>query len=98
MATFISTFKFTAQGVKGIRDTCKRASAFKNAVKKMGVKVTDVFWTLGPTDGLLIFDAPDDETATAAMLEVGSQGNVHTQTVRAFRSAEMEQVLGKLGG
>jgi uncharacterized protein with GYD domain len=98
MATYISTVRFTETGLKNIRDTGKRAAAFKSAAKKMGVKVAEVYWTLGPFDGLLIFEAPDDESATAAMLQLSSAGNVHTQTVRAFKAPEMEAILGKLGG
>jgi uncharacterized protein with GYD domain len=54
MATFITTIKFTQQGVKGIDETTKRAAAFKAAAKKLGVKVTDIYWTLGDYDGVLI--------------------------------------------
>jgi uncharacterized protein with GYD domain len=98
MATFISTIKFTEQGIQNIKDTCARANAFRSAAKKMGVKVQDVYWTLGPFDGLLVFDAPDEETATAAMLRLGSLGNVQTQTARAYKAAEMEGILAKLSG
>ena len=98
MATFISTIKFTDQGIKNIKDTCKRANAFKAAAKKMGVKVRDIYWSLGPFDGVLIFDAPDDETATALMIQLGSFGNVQTQTGRSFKAAEMQSVLDKLPG
>ena len=96
MATYISTFKFTEKGVQGIRNTTKRAAAFKAAAKKMGVKTTGVYWLLGRYDGLLIFEAPDDKTATAAMLYVASQGNVKTSTSRAFDAAEMEKVIAAL--
>ena len=98
MATYISTVQFTDQGMKGIKDTCKRAAAFKTSAKNMGVEVKSIFWTLGPVDGLVIFDAPEDETATAAMLHLGSFGNVHTQTARAYQAEEMESILGKLSG
>ena len=96
MATFITTIKFTEKGIQGIQESPKRAAAFKAAAKKMGVKVMDIYWTLGYFDGLLVFDAPDDETATAAMLQLSSQGNVHTTTARAFGSTEMEKVAGLL--
>jgi uncharacterized protein with GYD domain len=96
MATFITTIKFTEQGVQGIHESPKRAAAFKAAAKKMGVKVRDIYWTLGYFDGVLIFDAPDDETATAAMLHLSAQGNVHTTTARAFGSTEMERVAAIL--
>ena len=98
MATFISTMKFTAQGIKAIGETTKRAASLKSAAKKMGVKVTDIFWTLGTYDGVLVFEAPDDETATALLLHLGSLGNVQTTTTRAFTAAEMDQVLAKMNG
>ncbi|MHB0955211.1 MAG: GYD domain-containing protein [Pirellulaceae bacterium] len=98
MATFISTIKFTEQGIQNIKDTCKRANTFKATAKKKGVKVQEVFWTLGRFDGLLVFDAPDEETATALMLDLGSQGNVHTQTARAYTAPEMEGILAKMDG
>lgn len=96
MATFMTTIKFTEQGIKSIRETTKRAAAFRSAVKKLKVKVTGQYWTLGAFDGLLIYEAPDDETATAAMLHLGSLDNVHTSTVRAFVASEMDTVLALL--
>ena len=98
MATFVSTFRFTDQGIKAIGETTKRAAAVRAAAKKMKVKVTDIYCTLGLLDGLVMFDAPDDETATALMLHVGAQGNVQTTTVRAFTANEMDNVLTKMGG
>jgi uncharacterized protein with GYD domain len=96
MATFIATIKFTQQGIQNIHESPKRAAAFKAAAKKMGVKVTDVYWTLGYFDGVLIFEAPDEDTATAAMLHLSLQGNVHTTTARAFGSTEMDKIVGLL--
>src|SRR5271165_1708613 len=96
MATFITNIKFTQQGIKGIGETTKRAAAVKAAAKKMGVKVTDIYWTLGDHDGVLIFEAPDDETATTLLLHIGASVNVHTTTVRAFTAAEMDRLLTKV--
>ena len=98
MATFVSTIKFTEQGIKAIGETTKRAAALKAAAKKMKVKVTDIYWTLGPFDGLLVFEAPDDETATAMLLFLGTLGNVQTTTARAFTANDMDKVLAKMGG
>ena|SRR5207245_1680206 len=95
MANFITTIKFTQQGNANIRDTCHRADAFKAAAKKMGCKVTGIYWTLGAFDGVLMFEAPEDETATALMLHLGSLGNVQTRTARAFTETEMAKILEK---
>ena len=97
MATFIATVKFTQKGLDEITESTKRAAAFKAAAKKMGVKVTANYWTIGYFDGVIIFDAPDDATATAAMLHLAGQGYVHTTTSRAFEAGEMGKVVGMLG-
>jgi uncharacterized protein with GYD domain len=62
----------------------------------MGVKVTNIYWTMGDHDGVLIFEAPDDETATSFLLHVAAAGNVQTTTMRAFTAAEMDTILTKV--
>ena len=98
MATFISTIKFTEQGIQNIKETGKRANAFKAAAKKLGAKVNDIYWTLGAFDGAILFEAPDDETATALMLGLSSLGNVQTRTARAFDAKDMDGILSKMNG
>lgn len=97
MARFITTIKFTEKGLEHIKDTSKRAAAFKSAAKKMGVKVLEIYWTLGAFDGLIIFDAADDESATAVMLYLSSKDYVRTSTLRAFDAGQIEKVVAKLG-
>ena len=96
MATFVTTLKFTAKDFEVIKESPKHAAAFKSAAKKLGIKVVGQYWTLGEFDGLLVYDAPDEETAAAAMLHLSSLGNVRTSTSRAFDAGEFEGVLGKL--
>jgi uncharacterized protein with GYD domain len=96
MATFVSTITFTQKGLEAITGTTKRAAAFRAEAEKIGVKITNIYWTLGPFDGLMVFEAPDDETATAAALQLASKGNVHTSTVRAFDAAQIEKVIAKM--
>jgi uncharacterized protein with GYD domain len=90
---FVATIRFTEQGIKSIRETTRRAASFKGAAKKLGIKVLDIYWCLGPFDGLLLFEAPDPETATSTMLYLGAQGNVQTQTAQIFTAAEIEKIL-----
>ena len=98
MATYITTIKFTQQGIKDVDHTTKRAAALKTAAKKMGVQVKEVYWTLGDHDGVLIFDAADDEAATRLMLHLGAMGNVHTSTCRAFTAKEIDAILATVHG
>ena len=96
MATYILLLNFTDQGIRNVKDTAKRAESFRSVVKKAGGKVKEVYWTLGQYDGALIFEAPDEVTATALGLNLGSLGSVRTQTLRAFSAEEIGRVLGKM--
>lgn len=96
MPTYIALFSWTEQGIRNVKDTTKRAAKFSDAVKKAGGKVKDVYWTMGRYDGVIIFEAPDDETATAIMVGGCAQGNVRTETLRAFDERAMKKVLAKV--
>jgi uncharacterized protein with GYD domain len=63
---------FTEQGIRKIKDSPKRADAFKNMAKKCGATVKDVFWTLGEYDIVAVVEAPDDVSITALGLSTGA--------------------------
>jgi uncharacterized protein with GYD domain len=96
MATYVVLATFTERGAHDIKDTVRRADKFKEMAEQAGCKVKDIYWTLGPADVATVLEAPDDETATALSLSVAARGFVKTQTLRAFSSAEMAKVLGKM--
>lgn len=96
MARYIVLASFTDQGIRSVKDTTKRAAAVREMAPQFGVKVTDVFWTLGKYDVILTLEGQDDAAVTAFGLTVGAQGNVHTQTLRAFTEDEMKGVIGKM--
>jgi len=96
MATYVILSSFTDQGVRNIKDTTKRADAVRSTAKKFGVKVSEIYWTLGAYDVVAIFEAPDDSAITALALALGSAGNVRTQVLRAFDRDEMKDILARL--
>lgn len=96
MTTYVVLSSFTDQGIRNVKDTTKRADAFKERAKSAGVTVKDMYWTLGKYDFVAIVDASDDVAMTALGLDLGRAGNVRTQTLRAFSQAEMDAVLGRL--
>jgi uncharacterized protein with GYD domain len=96
MATYLTLIKFTEHGEKDLKDTCQRAADFKTHAKKHGIEVKEQYWCLGAYDGFIVFDALDDETATAAMLSLSSRQSVTTQTLRSFNASEMSKIVGKI--
>ncbi|HXX85268.1 MAG TPA: GYD domain-containing protein [Casimicrobiaceae bacterium] len=97
MATYIVLANFTDQGIRNVKDTGKRADAAREMAKKFGVTMKEIYWTLGSYDVVTICDAADDAAITAFGLKLGSDGNVRTQTLRAYSRQDINSILGKLG-
>ena len=96
MAKYIVLANFTDQGIRGAKETVNRARKFIDAAHGMGVTVLNIHWTLGPYDLVTTIEAPDDQTLTRLGLALGMQGNVRTQTMRAFDESEMESIIKTL--
>ena len=96
MASYIVLANFTDQGVKSAKESTKRADGVRELAKKFGVTAKEFYWTLGSYDVVAIFDAPDDASITALGLAIGANGNVRTQTMRAFSKDEMSGILSKM--
>ena len=97
MPTYVSLLNWTDQGVKKFKDTVERAKEAEEAMAKLGVTFKDIYWTVGPYDIVAVVEAADEESATAALLAVASQGNIRSTTLRAFNRDEMARVIAKLG-
>ena len=95
MPRFLTLINFTEQGMRNFKDTTKRADAFVKKAKEAGVTVNTVLWTVGAYDGAVLFDAPDEQTAAGLMVSLAAQGNVRTQTLRAFDREEIAGVVSK---
>jgi uncharacterized protein with GYD domain len=97
MATYIVLSTFTEQGIRDVKQTTQRSEAVRELARKMGIETKSIYWTLGGYDVVVTFEAPDDESMTALSLAVAAEGNVKTQTLRAFSKDEVAGILGKLG-
>jgi uncharacterized protein with GYD domain len=97
MTTYVSLINWTEQGIKNFRDTTQRAEDFSRQVESSGGTVRDLLWTVGAYDIVCIVDFPDDETGVAALLRVGSTGNVRSNTLRAFNAEQMADIIRRAG-
>jgi uncharacterized protein with GYD domain len=97
MANYIVLANWTDQGIRNFRDSQRRAADFAEMVRSIGGTVKDFYWTIGPYDIVLLLEAPDDETVTAAALKVSGLGNVRTTTLRAFSQPEFATIVDRTG-
>jgi uncharacterized protein with GYD domain len=96
MATYVSLVNFTEEGARHIRQTTERAKGLINAAANLGIKIKEIYWTMGAFDAVFTADAPDDETMTAFAMSMASLGNIRTQTLRAFSANEMNKIVAML--
>jgi uncharacterized protein with GYD domain len=97
MPTYISLTNFTEQGIKNFRDTVRRAEDARGLIEKHGGQLRQIFWTLGEYDLVTVTDFPDDETATAVLLQLGAGGNIRTKTMKAFDAEQMSAIIQRTG-
>lgn len=97
MKTYVSLINWTDQGIRNFSDTTQRAEAFTKLIESSGGKVRELVWTVGQYDMVCVADFPDEEAGVAALLRVGSLGNIRTSTLRAFNAREMADIIGRTG-
>jgi uncharacterized protein with GYD domain len=96
MPAYISLFNFTEQGIKTVKDTVNRVQMVKKQAEATGGRVIGAWWLQGQYDGVIIFEAPDEDTAARSILANGMAGNNRTVTMRAFSEDEMTRILSGL--
>ncbi len=97
MATFIVLVNWTDQGIRDFKQSPQRTDVVAKVAEKHGGSMQSLHWTVGPYDLVGVFEAPDEESAAAMMLEVGASGAVRTTILRAFDRAEMEGIIARTG-
>ncbi len=97
MPTYVTLMNWTDQGIRTVRDTVDRSEQADALAEKHGARIEQVYWTVGPYDIVVLVQAPDDESVTAMLLELGSAGNLRTTTLRAYDHEEMSGILQRLG-
>jgi uncharacterized protein with GYD domain len=93
MPTYVIFFHLTHQGLDHLRASADRVDAAKKTFHQHGAKVKDFYSMMGQYDSMFIVEAPSDDVIAQCALSVGAQGNVRTETHRAFNEEEYKKIL-----
>jgi uncharacterized protein with GYD domain len=96
MPTYISMLRYTQQGISTVKNAPARIDAAKEAYRKAGGELKSIYLTLGQYDLVAIVEMPNDETVARMALALGVQGNIRSETMRAFTEAEFRKIAGTL--
>ena len=97
MPTYVSLIHWTDQGIKNYKDTTSRAADVTRLVESAGGRFHELLWTVGEYDAVAVLDFPDEETAVATVLQVGSAGFFRSNTMRAFTADEIGAIISRAG-
>jgi uncharacterized protein with GYD domain len=93
MPTYFILMNYTDQGLTNITMSDSRFDVAKGTLKAFGMKIKEIYLTMGRYDLIAIVKAPDDEAVAKFVLSLSSQGNVSTETVRAFTEDEYRKIV-----
>ena len=97
MPNYIVLGTFTDQGIRNAKGSPERQQQAEEQLRQLGGRFIENYLTMGKHDFVLVWEAPDDETAARFMLHLGSAGNVRTTTLKAFPRDQASSILGSLG-
>lgn len=93
MATYVTLYQFTDQGIRNVKDSPPRFQKAVRAAEEKGGKVIAAYYTEGPYDLVTIAEWDDERTAAAFALSIGAQGNVRSTTLRAHTPEEFADIV-----
>jgi uncharacterized protein with GYD domain len=96
MPTYISLLHYTEQGIADAKNGPARLDAAREAYRKAGGELKAFYLTMGQYDVVAIAELPDDATAARMALAIGGQGNVRSETVRAYTEPEYRKIVASL--
>lgn len=96
METYIVLGNFTKQGVDNLKGTPDRIEAARKAVEGAGGKFLGWYMTIGQFDFVAIAELPDSKSLATIIMAIGMQGNVRTETLRAFTEGEFKELVAGL--
>ena len=97
MAKFVLLVNWTGEDAEAKEGSHNQ---LKKLAKLAGVKVVNVFWTMGRFDAVAVLDGEHDHVAALA-LALGRDGTVRTETLTAFDakdSADLANAAGRVVG
>ena len=96
MAKYMWRVRYTLDGARGVkREGAENRRAFiESLVGGLGGSLEAFYFAFGDVDVYVIADLPDDTTAAAVAVAVGTSGAAAIETVKLLTAAELDAAIG----
>jgi uncharacterized protein with GYD domain len=100
MPLYMTQFAYTPEAWAVLIDSPEdRSAPVRELTESMGGRLIGWYLSMGDYDGLLIYEAPDDATAGAAVLAAARRGHLRaTKTTPLFSAEEGMEIMRRAGG
>jgi uncharacterized protein with GYD domain len=97
MPKFLIDATYTTEGVKGVQRSggTARVEAVSKAVGELGGRVECFYFAFGERDVYTVIELPDNESAVALAIAVGSSGAVGIRTTPLLTAEEVDAAAKK---
>ena len=99
MALYMAQFAYTAEALATMaKNPQDRSVPSRELIEKSGGRLIGFYFCFGEYDGVALFEAPDDMTATAVALAAVSPGHLKAyKTTKLFTVEETMEAMRKAG-
>jgi len=99
MALYMAQFAYTAEALATMaKNPQDRSVPSRELIEKSGGRLIGFYFCFGEYDGVALFEAPDDMTATAVALVAVSPGHLKAyKTTKLFTVEETMEAMRKAG-
>lgn len=99
MATYMSQFSYTAEAWATLsKNPTDRRDSLRKLMESVGGRLIELYYSFGAHDGVILYEAPDDQSAAAALIAALGAGHVRSITTTHLIPVEdMVAALGRAG-
>lgn len=93
MPKYLFSVNYSTQGAQGLLKDggSARRDVIQRLVEKIGGRLEAFYFAFGPSDVVVIVDAPDNVSVAAVSLAVGASGAAEVQTTPLLTPEEIDQ-------
>ena len=97
MPLYMSQFSYTSDALASfVKNPEDRTAVVRELTEKIGGRFVALYYTLGEYDGFVLWEFPDEITATAAILAVNTPGHLKaTKTTLVMTGADVMEAMRK---
>jgi uncharacterized protein with GYD domain len=95
MPVYMSQFAYTTEAWAALtKNPVDRREAVRGLMQNVGGRLIELYYGFGEYDGVLLFEAPDDTSASAGLLAALAPG--HIKAIKTTKLLTVEETLEAL--